>query len=609
MAENVVQLKKDVQQDIDRKIAVIFVTDVVGFSKSMEVNEEETLRSFRACRELLDNLFKEHGGRIFNTAGDSVLAEFQSAVSAVICANEFQKLVKERNKSVSPDSVMRFRIGLNMGDVIVEGSNLYGEGVNVAARLESFSRPDGVCLSKSIIEFVNRKTELIFNDLGEQQVKNTSVHAFDLEDPDLEARSFVEDKLLEKVNNEEGSKPPVIAILPFLNLSNDPEQDYFADGITEDIISQMSMFKTFPVISSNSVFAFKGSKEPTQKIAEQLKAKYLIQGSVRKGGNKVRITAKLIDAEQDKQLWSQNWDRSLEDIFEVQDEVSQKVAAYISPALSLNEQKNLSEENKKNLSAWDESLQALNFYNKAQLAPKLADKIENFEKSLEHARKCIELDQNLSKGYNLIASILIFKIFEPSLSDERKDNEDEYLISAQKAFDLDPNDPDSLINKAFGYMITNDEAKYREFVEKAAQINPHHPKSLTSFGILMVREGKYDDAINSFKSALEIDPQSRMWHDTWLTFCHIGKKDWEEAILSIDRNLRDQEHSRYYGFKAAVLAHQGKIDEAKICLDKYLEDRPEVKNSEDYAGVAPEFNEDIKNTFVKGMELAGLPKP
>ena len=609
MAENVVQLNKDAQQDIDRKIAVIFVTDVVGFSKSMEVNEEETLRSFRACRELLDNLFKEHGGRIFNTAGDSVLAEFQSAVSAVICANEFQKLIKERNKSVGPDSVMRFRIGLNMGDVIVEGSNLYGEGVNVAARLESFSRPDGVCLSKSIIEFVNRKTELIFNDLGEQQVKNTSVHAFDLEDPDLESRSFVEDKLLEKVNNEEGSKPPVIAILPFLNLSNDPEQDYFADGITEDIISQMSMFKTFPVISSNSVFAFKGSQEPTQKIAEQLKAKYLIQGSVRKGGNKVRITAKLIDAEQDKQLWSQNWDRSLEDIFEVQDEVSQKVAAYISPALSLNEQKSLSEENKKNLSAWDESLQALNFYNKAQLAPKLADKIENFEKSLEHARKCIELDQNLSKGYNLIASILIFKIFEPSLSDERKDNEDEYLISAQKAFDLDPNDPDSLINKAFGYMITNDEAKYREFVEKAAQINPHHPKSLTSFGILMVREGKYDDAINSFKSALEIDPQSRMWHDTWLTFCHIGKKDWEEAILSIDRNLRDQEHSRYYGFKAAVLAHQGKIDEAKVCLDKYLEDRPEVKNSEDYAGVAPEFNEDIKNTFVKGMELAGLPKP
>ena len=171
MAENDVQLNKSSQQDIDRKIAVIFVTDVVGFSKSMEVNEEETLRSFRACQEILDKLFEEHGGRIFNTAGDSVLAEFQSAVSAVVCANEFQKLIKERNKSVSEESQMRFRIGLNMGDVIIEGDNLYGEGVNVAARLEALSQANGICVSKSIVDFVNKKTELLFNDLGEQRLK------------------------------------------------------------------------------------------------------------------------------------------------------------------------------------------------------------------------------------------------------------------------------------------------------------------------------------------------------------------------------------------------------------------------------------------------------
>ena len=188
MAENVVQLNKSSQQDIDRKIAVIFVTDVVGFSKSMEVNEEETLRSFRACHEILDKLFEEHGGRIFNTAGDSVLAEFQSAVSAVVCANEFQKLIKERNKSVSEESQMSFRIGLNMGDVIIEGDNLYGEGVNVAARLEALSQANGICVSKSIVDFVNKKTELLFNDLGEQKVKNTEVHAYDIADPDLQVR-------------------------------------------------------------------------------------------------------------------------------------------------------------------------------------------------------------------------------------------------------------------------------------------------------------------------------------------------------------------------------------------------------------------------------------
>ena len=167
-------------KDIERKIAVIFVTDVVGFSKMMEVNEDETLRSFRSCRDILDNLFKEHGGRVFNTAGDSVLAEFQSAVSGVICAKEFQSLIKERNANVTEDAQMNFRIGLNMGDVIVEGENLYGDGVNVAARLEALSQPGGVCLSKSILDFVNKKTELVFNDLGEQKVKNTLLHAFDL---------------------------------------------------------------------------------------------------------------------------------------------------------------------------------------------------------------------------------------------------------------------------------------------------------------------------------------------------------------------------------------------------------------------------------------------
>ncbi len=233
-------------KDIERKIAVIFVTDVVGFSKSMEKNEDETLRSFRSCRVILDNLFKEHGGRIFNTAGDSVLAEFQSAVSAVICAKEFQNLVRERNANVKEDAVMHFRIGLNMGDVIVEGENLYGEGVNVAARLEALSQPDGVSLSKSILDFVNKKTELDFHDLGEQKIKNTTVHAFDLADPDLEVR-----KLENSSQDEEESKAPAIAVLPFSNLSNDPEQDYFADGITEDIISHLSKWKTFHVISSN----------------------------------------------------------------------------------------------------------------------------------------------------------------------------------------------------------------------------------------------------------------------------------------------------------------------------------------------------------------------
>ena len=364
MAENVVQLNKSSQQDIDRKIAVIFVTDVVGFSKSMEVNEEETLRSFRACQEILDKLFEEHGGRIFNTAGDSVLAEFQSAVSAVVCANEFQKLIKERNKSVSEESQMSFRIGLNMGDVIIEGDNLYGEGVNVAARLEALSQANGICVSKSIVDFVNKKTELLFNDLGEQKVKNTEVHAYDIADPDLQVREKNDKKLAEAAAEKitKTSKAPSVAVLPFLNLSNDPEQDFFVDGITEDIISHLSKLKTFPIVSINSVIPYKDTKEPTQKIASELGVSYLVQGSIRKGGNKVRIMAKLTDAVEDTQIWSQTWDRSLDDVFEVQDEVSQKSAALISPAVITNERKKLTDREMNALSSWDEYLQAVNSY-------------------------------------------------------------------------------------------------------------------------------------------------------------------------------------------------------------------------------------------------------
>ena len=320
---------------IVRKIAVIFVTDVVGFSKLMEKNEDATLKSLRACREILDRLFEEHGGRIFNTAGDSVLAEFQSAVSAVICATEFQKLIKQRNQSVAEASHMHFRLGLNMGDVVVEGTNLYGDGVNVAARLEALSQPGGVSLSKAIHDFVSQKVELTFADLGSQKVKNTVLHAYDVTIDGLEERGL--ETKTEPVKEIE-SKPPTIAIMPFKNISNDEEQEYFADGVTEDIIANLSSWKSFPVISKNSTFSFKGQDIRSSEIAQQLGADYIVEGSIRKGGNKVRISASLVDARDDQQIWSKRWDRALDDIFEVQDEVSQEVAVLILPALQGKEQ-------------------------------------------------------------------------------------------------------------------------------------------------------------------------------------------------------------------------------------------------------------------------------
>ena len=608
MSENVVKLENSFNQAIERKIAVIFVTDVVGFSKLMEINEDETLKSFRACRDLLDKLFAEHGGRVFNTAGDSVLAEFQSAVSAVVCANEFQKLLKERNNSVTDDAKMSFRIGLNMGDVIVEGENLYGDGVNVAARLEALSQPGGVCLSKSIMDFVNRKTELLFNDLGEQKVKNTLVHAFDLENPDLEKRSIIDENTAAAASAKiiEGSVPPTIAVIPFVNLSTDPEQEFFADGITEDTISYFSKSKTFPVVSINSVMKYKNSKEATKDIAKDLSANYLVQGSIRKGGNKVRISAKLTDALEDTQIWSQTWDRSLDDVFEVQDEVSQKVSALALPAIIANEQNTLNNKDLKIFSAWDEFLHSLNSYDKSGAAKNIEEKIKHVYEAIEHAEKSIALDKNLTDAYNVLASCLFFLRLESSLQHDREKNETRFREVSEKSYSLDPNNPDSVMNMAFLFRISNDETKYKEFVNKAVEINPHHSRSLQAKGMLYLNECDYDNSIDFLNRAYEISPKGIPFYETMLLFCHLGKNDWISANQSVDRSMRENDHSRFHAFKAIVLAHEGKIEESKEWLKKYQENRPEIKTIDDYEQVVPQINQEVKDILLNGMRKAGL---
>ena len=297
-----------------RKIAVILATDVVGYSSKMEENEVLTLKNLKVCKNIFDELIEEHHGRIFNTAGDSILAEFQSAVEAVICGSEFQNIIKERNNNVSLEEQMEFRLGINMGDVVIEGDNLYGEGVNVAARLEALAQPGGVCLSKNVHDIVNKKTNFQFHDLGEQTIKNTILHAVD-----VTLKGTSKRKLKEATNDENSSakKLPAIAVLPFANMSGDPEQEYFVDGITEDIITNLTLWKTFPVISRNSSFTYKGKSINIKEVSKELGVQYIVEGSVRKGGNKVRITAQLIDGTKDNHLWSERWDRNLDDIFEV----------------------------------------------------------------------------------------------------------------------------------------------------------------------------------------------------------------------------------------------------------------------------------------------------
>ena len=333
-----------------RKLAAILAADVVGFSKMMGENEDRTLKNLKACRSLTDESIISNHGRIFGSAGDSIIAEFASPVDAVIAATEFQRNLSLRNEEVTEENKMMFRVGLNLGDVIVEEDNLYGDGVNVASRLEALAEPGGITLSGKFHDEVSRKLDMSFVSTGDQEMKNIQnpIPTFKIELTELEKTESgsvpeIIDPISKSVSEEKtnSNKPPAIAVLPFANMSGDSEQEFFVDGITEDIITNLSLWRNFPVISRNSSFTYKEKTQNLRAVSEELGARYIVEGSVRKGGNRIRITAQLIDAEEDHHLWSKKWDRSIDDIFEVQDEVSRSIAAQVNPTLGSYERERI----------------------------------------------------------------------------------------------------------------------------------------------------------------------------------------------------------------------------------------------------------------------------
>ena len=544
-----------------RKIAVILATDVVGYSTKMEENEEQTLKNLKVCRNIIDGLVEEHHGRIFNTAGDSVLVEFQSAVESVICGSEFQNTIKERNNSVPEEEQMEFRIGINMGDVVIEGDNLYGEGVNIAARLEALAQPGGVCLSKNVHEIVNKKTNFQFHDLGEQTVKNTVLHAVDVTIDGTSQR-----KLQEPTNEQQSSteKPPAIAVLPFANMSGDSEQEYFADGITEDIITNLSLWKTFPVISRNSSFTYKGKSVNLKDVSKEMGVRYIVEGSVRKGGNKVRITAQLIDATEDHHLWSERWDRNLDDIFEIQDEVSSSIAAMVSPAVKDQEQNRVVRKQTKNMNAWDEYLRGLSIFNSNG----------DYGEVKEHCYKSINLDPQLSDAYILICRCLRLEIYNHKIGkqDQREANEAELHEKAKKSFELDSKNPETLIILSVSANIKQNLKQRVELMKKALEINPNHASANFEYGLSVTSFGEFEKAKEYMLKSVELNPISinDTYTNTCLMFCEMGLRDFENALDDINKAIEaDPDFTGALGFKASVLAHLDRVEEAKDFLAQY----------------------------------------
>jgi adenylate cyclase len=330
---------------VERRLAAILAADVAGYSRLMGIGEEATLAALKACRrELIDPKIAEYRGRIVKTTGDGALVEFPSAVDAVRCAIEIQRAMAARNATIPEDRRIEFRIGINVGDIIIDEGDIYGDGVNIAARVESLASPGEICLSDNAYQQIKGKLAFDVSDLGEQHLKNIAqpvrVYGVRLDGTPERPALVLPDK-------------PSIAVLPFLNMSGDPEQEYFADGISEDIITGLSKLRWFFVIARNSSFTYKGKAVDVKRVSRELGVRYVLEGSVRKGGNRVRITSQLIDATTGNHLWAERYDGELTDIFTLQDEITKKVVAAIEPKLLEAEGIRSQSRSSEDLGAWE----------------------------------------------------------------------------------------------------------------------------------------------------------------------------------------------------------------------------------------------------------------
>ncbi len=376
---------------IKRRLAAILSADVVGYSRLMGADEESTFEILRQCRQSIDGCIAKKGGRIVATGGDSVLAEFASAVEAVRCALAMQEGVAACNIDVPDERRMRFRIGINLGDVMVSGDDILGDGVNIAARLEQIAEPDSIYISGTVYDQVRNKLDLAYTDLGAQSVKNIDQPVRAYRVAEAEAAPAPVAPVSAAKSGNAGPAKPTIAVLPFDNMSGDEEQEYFVDGMTEDIITELSRYHDLFVIARNSTFTYKGKATDVTQVGHELGVRYVVEGSVRKVGSRLRITVQLVDAADGHHLWAERYDRELEDVFAVQDEITQVIVANLPRRVEAAQLEQSKQKPTENMQAYDYVLRAKDHHHKKTK--------EDNAKAIEMAHKAIELDPDYSLAH------------------------------------------------------------------------------------------------------------------------------------------------------------------------------------------------------------------
>ena len=577
-----------------RRLAAIIAADVAGYSRLMGADEEATLAELKAIRrELSDPKVKEHRGRIVNTTGDGLLIEFSSVVDAVRCAVEVQHAMAERNVDVPPDRRIELRMGINLGDIIKDGRDIFGDGVNVAARLEALAEPGGICVSRVVRDQVRDKLAFSFEDMGEQQVKNIArpVHVYRV--------------LIDKPASAKALLPlpdkPSIAVLPFQNMTGDAEQDYFVDGVVEEIITAISRLPWLFVIARNSSFTYKGRAVDVKQVARELGVRYVLEGSVRKGGNKVRITGQLIDAASGAHIWADRFDGALDDIFELQDQVASGVVGAIEPKLRSAEIERAIRKPTENLGAYDLYLRAL-----AQFWKWTPD---GWSEAVDLLRRALDIDPPYATAAGLFAWCRAVEQTRRLVSAQERDEASRF---ARLAVEKGNEDPDALWMGGWGMlMLAGEHAAGMSAMERSLALNPNSALASCFFGWAQSYRHQSQRAIEALERARRLsplDPQPWVFYGG-LAHAHFAAGRWGEAIEWADRALHAQPRmTAVVGVKAAACSHLGRAEEARAYVSRYLELRPgsTIGNVGGYVrtAVSPEF----RAAYTDGLRKAGMPE-
>ncbi|NIS62943.1 MAG: adenylate/guanylate cyclase domain-containing protein, partial [Proteobacteria bacterium] len=499
-----------------RKLTTMFSADVAGYSRLMGEDEAATVKTITAYRNIMAELIKQHRGRVVDSPGDNVLAEFTSVVDAVQCAVAVQKEFQARNAELPEDRRMEFRIGINLGDVIEEEDRIYGDGVNIAARLEALADPGGICISKTAFDQIETKLPLGYEYLGEQTVKNIAkpVGAYQVL---MEPRVTVagkEEKVLPL------PEEPSIAVLPFANISGDPEQEYFSDGLTEEIITALSKVDKIFVIASNSTFSYKGKPVKVQQVGEELGVRYVLEGSVRKAGDRVRITAQLIDALTGHHLWAERYDRDLKDIFALQDEITMRILTALRVTLTEGEQARMYDKGTENLDSFLKVLQGMHYLLRFNEDDNVVAR-QMFEEA-------VPLDPENPVAHTMLGWTHVMDVWYGSSESPGKSMERASEL-AQKAIALDETQDSahSLLGHIYLMMRQYDMAIAEG--ERAVALNPNGADAHAHLAMTLNYVGRREEAIALFKKAIRLNPMPPNWYLTHLAFTYRLTGKNEEA--------------------------------------------------------------------------------